>query len=107
MIRSIKKVIKIFDVFATPITFNFDGKEKYSSVCGGLSTLTLIVLILLAFQVIYILDHQNQIKVFANREIMYYDTTSELYANPKELRVTPKNELFAVKIEQNFGSAYS
>lgn len=57
MIRSVKKVIKIFDVFATPITFNFDGKEKYSSVCGGLSTLPLIILIILAFQVYLVHDH--------------------------------------------------
>jgi len=30
---------------------------------------------------------------------MYYDTTTELYTNPKDLRLTPKGELFAVKIE--------
>lgn len=49
--RKVKKVIKGFDVFGTPMVFNLDGKEKYTSFCGGCSTIIIIVLILLAFQV--------------------------------------------------------
>lgn len=51
MMKKIRQVVRVFDVFSAPITFNFDGQEEYKSFVGGVSTIIVSFLIIVSFQV--------------------------------------------------------
>ena len=43
------KAIKSQDAFGVPVTVNYKGDDTFRSICGGLMTITIFVVILFQF----------------------------------------------------------
>lgn len=47
--KRVSNFLKNIDIYAKPIQLTYMGKEKFSSACGGLLSLSVMVFILSAF----------------------------------------------------------
>lgn len=77
MMKKIRQVVRVFDVFSAPITFNFDGQEEYKSFVGGVSTIIVSFLIIVSFQV------GSRLQLVINRSL--FQQGNHLFRESKQL----------------------
>ncbi|CAD8142768.1 unnamed protein product [Paramecium pentaurelia] len=98
LIKNIKRMIRSYDNFGVSLNFNIGNRKQYQSVCGGLMSLVMTIVLIYIFIT-------GLIRLLV-RDKFYIDVQQLQNMNPDYQEMNITNFMFAIKLDNPFSIYY-